>query len=57
MIQIVRKQKTGAKDERIRRMERDLLHLWEFIWQEGLGEDAREFISNSTGEPIPFQLE
>ena len=50
--------KTGTfqriQDEN-RRIRRELGHLWEFIWSEGLGEDAREFMNDHKDEETPFE--
>lgn len=40
---------------RTRRLERELFHLWEFIWQEGLGSEAREFVDERRSDETPFE--
>lgn len=42
-------------EERIRRLERELFALWNFVWQEGLGEEAREFVNDHKDEEMPFE--
>ena len=42
-------------EDRVRHLERELFHLWEYIWQEGLGDEAREFMEEHKDEPIPFE--
>ena len=57
MIHKIKRIRSKNDDKRIALLEREIFHLWEFIWQEGLGEDAREFIRDSEGEPLPLILE
>ncbi|MDO4805404.1 MAG: hypothetical protein Q4A32_11370 [Lachnospiraceae bacterium] len=40
---------------RSRRLERELFHLWEFVWQEGVGDEAREFVDERKGDETPFE--
>ena len=42
-------------EDRVRHLERELFHLWEYIWQEGLGDEAREFMEEHKDEEIPFE--
>lgn len=44
---------TGS-EERIRRLEREVFSLWNFVWQEGLGDEAREFVEEHRDEETPF---
>ena len=37
-------------ETRLKELERDMFHLWEFIWQEGLGDEAREFVDDHKNE-------
>ena len=39
----------------IKSIQREMWHLWEFIWQEGLGEEAREFINEHKDEEAVFE--
>lgn len=39
----------------IKSIQREMWHLWEFIWQEGLGEEAREFINDHKDEEVAFE--
>ena len=40
---------------RSRRLERELFHLWEFVWQEGVGDEAREFVDERKSDETPFE--
>ena len=42
-------------ENRVRRLERELFNLWNFVWQEGLGNEAREFVEEHKNEEIPFE--
>ena len=42
-------------EEHVRRLEREVFNLWNFIWQEGLGDEAREFVEDHKDEEIPFE--
>ena len=42
-------------EEHVRRLERELFNLWTYVYQEGLGDDAREFVEEHRNEPIPFE--
>lgn len=39
----------------VRSIRRELAHLWEFIWNEGLGEEAIEFVRERRDEETPFE--
>ena len=39
----------------VRRIRRELAHLWEFVWSEGLGEEAHEFVNDRRDEETPFE--
>lgn len=39
----------------IKSIQREMWHLWEFVWQEGLGEEAREFINDHKDEEAVFE--
>lgn len=39
----------------IKNLQREMRHMWEFIWQEGLGTEAREFIDEHSDEDDPFE--
>ena len=41
--------------DRIRHLEREKFHLWEFIWQEGLGDEAREFMEEHADDQVHFE--
>lgn len=43
---------TGTRN---RCLGRELFHLWEFVWQEGLGNEAREFVDERKSDEIPFE--
>ena len=38
--------------DHVRKLERELFNLWCFIWQEGLGDDARAFVEEHKDDPI-----
>jgi hypothetical protein len=38
-----------------RRRDRELFNLWIFIANEGLQEEAREFLKENMDEPSPFE--
>ncbi|MBP3898772.1 MAG: hypothetical protein J6D57_13180 [Mogibacterium sp.] len=39
----------------IKSVQREMWHLWEFIWQEGLGEEARAFVEDHRDEEAAFE--
>lgn len=39
----------------IRHLERELHNLWCFVWQEGLGDEAKTFVTERKDEAIPFE--
>ena len=39
----------------IRSLQRELCHLWEFIWNEGIGDEAREFVDEHKYEESAFE--
>ena len=39
----------------IRKLQRELFQLWGFVGQEGLWEEAREFVNDHMDEEIPFE--
>ena len=42
--------------DEVRSIKRELAHLWEFVWQEGLGDDAQEFVSDRRDIETSFEL-
>ena len=42
-------------EARVRQLKRDLFHLWEFIWSEGLGDEAQAFVESRKDDEIPFE--
>lgn len=44
-----------SADDHIRHLERELHNLWCFVWQEGLGDEAREFVAERKNDAIPFE--
>lgn len=42
--------------EHIRKLERELFHVWGYIGQEGLWNEAREYVDEHAGEAIPFEI-
>ena len=51
------KEETVKLRKRIRRLETDLLCLWEYICTEGLTEEAREYLMENADKGMPFDLE
>lgn len=43
--------------EKIRLLQRKLFYIWMFLSQEGLEEDAEEYVKDHMDEPIPFEDE
>ncbi|MGX8686554.1 MAG: hypothetical protein ACSW8K_01965 [bacterium] len=43
--------------EKIRRMQREIFYTWMFLSQEGIYEDAEEYVREHMDEPIPFEDE
>jgi len=41
--------------EHIRKLGRELFHLWEYVGQEGLWGEAKEYVDENADEPIPFE--
>lgn len=46
-----------AVKESLRQKNREIFYLWEFIQNEGLWEEAMEFIDENINEPVPFEDE
>ena len=51
-----------AKDEtpvlirdEVRSIRRELAHLWEFVWHEGLHDEAYEFVNDRKDDETPFE--
>jgi len=42
--------------ERVRKLERELFYLDEFVGRKGLWEEARKYIEENRDEPIPFEI-
>ena len=49
----------GTGSERVKnyvkKIQREMWHLWEFVWQEGLGDEARAFIEDHKDEETLFE--
>lgn len=49
----------GTGSDRVKRyvkkIQREMWHLWEFVWQEGLGDEARAFIEDHKDEETLFE--
>ena len=43
--------------QKIRKLQRELFYTWIFLSQEGLREEAEEFIKEHMDEPVPFEDE
>ena len=43
--------------DRIRKLERELFHLEEFIGQKGFWEESQKYIDKYGSEPIPFEIQ
>lgn len=41
--------------EQIRLLKRDMIHLWEFVCQEGLADEAREYVEDHRSEEAVFE--
>lgn len=41
--------------EQIRKLKRELFHIWDFIGQEGLWSEAQEYMERNRNEPMPFE--
>ena len=41
--------------EHIQKLERELFHLWEYVSQEGMWSEAKEYVDENADEPIPFE--
>lgn len=54
---IVWKQLPGPIKDRIRKLEREAFYLSIFVAQEGLWDEAQEFLNDNMDDPIPFELE
>ena len=46
---------TKSVKKYIKNIQREMWHLWEFVWQEGLGEEARAFIEEHKDEESLFE--
>ena len=42
--------------EHIRKLERELCHVWDYLGQEGLWTEAREYVDGHADEAIPFEV-
>ncbi len=43
--------------DRMRKLKRETFYMWMFITQEGLWEEAREFLEENMDIPLPFEDE
>lgn len=50
-----RKQSHRRMEEHIRTLERELYHLWGFIGNEGLWEEAKDYVDEHRSEITPFE--
>lgn len=55
MLEEAKNSTPAVIQRRVVHLERELFYLWEFVWREGLGEEAREFVDDHRNEPIPFE--
>lgn len=39
----------------VRKLKREVFYLWIFLTEQGLWEDAREFMEENRNEPVPFE--
>lgn len=51
----VRTSGSGSVKSYIRNIQREMWHLWEFVWQEGLGDEARAFIEDHKDDEAAFE--
>ena len=42
-------------EDRVRRLERNMYHLWEFVWKEGLGDEAEDYVKERRDDEVPFE--
>lgn len=54
-IEKVRRSTTEIREDPVRRLKRELFNLWHFVWREGLGDEAREFVEERKDDEIPFE--
>ena len=54
---IAREQTPDLIKARIRKLERELFYIWLFLSQEGLCEEAHDFVADHKNEPIPFEFD
>ena len=55
--QRIHAQTSEKAKEKIRLLQRKLFYIWMFLSQEGLEEDAGEYVKNHMDEPLPFEDE
>ncbi len=49
--------KPGVAEERMRILSRELFYLWNFILQQELWDEARDFLDEYMGDPAPFEFD
>ena len=49
-------QTTEQLKEQLRKLERELFHVWGYISQEGLWNEAREYVEEHADEAVPFEM-
>ncbi len=54
---LTRAAKLGAADERMQILSRELFYLWNFILQQELWDEAREFLDEHMDDPAPFEFD
>ena len=42
-------------EEFVRQLERDLFHLREFVWKEGIGAEAEKYVAEHKDDAVPFE--
>lgn len=54
---LARTQKTGTAGRRTQILSRELFYLWNFIIQQELWDEARDFLDEYMDDPAPFEFD
>lgn len=55
VLREARDQTPEAAKTYVRKLQREIFHLWGFIFQEGLHDEAYAFVNEHADEEIPFE--
>lgn len=55
--ELIRTQKTEAAGRRTQMLSRELFYLWNFIIQQELWDEARDFLDEYMDDPAPFEFD